>query len=186
MIQYLLADENREAIQAHNEMLVITTIKQTGRASFVTHDFNREEEFRQLDALVGEADTLTVQAIAKMVYGTDDDPLKSRVRSHLKYGSAYQKTLRNGTAVLARQDGSLRVTRTAQQFGDLVEENTAQEVARVGKSVRQAAARLNRNIAGAVDKVPELAERLGQTRQDARSSLSTIFSRQLELLSGVD
>jgi hypothetical protein len=188
MNQYLLAEENRENIQAHNESLVVTTTKQVGRASYVSYDFNRDEEFRLLDALVqsDDADSLTVRMIAKELYGSDDDSLTNRVRSSLKFNSPYQKRLRNGIAVIARQDGTLRITRSADEFGDLVEENIAQDTAGLGKVVRQRAARLNRTIALAIDKVPELGPRLEQTRQEARTALSSVFSRQLELLSGED
>ncbi|HEY1881062.1 MAG TPA: hypothetical protein VGG68_14130, partial [Caulobacteraceae bacterium] len=178
----------REAVEAHNEALVITTTKQIGRATTTTHDFNRAEEFHQLDAVLSAADAgdLTVRRIAELLYGTDDDILATRVRGSLKYGSAYQKTLHNGRAVIARADGTLRITANPDEFGTLVEENTAVAVAAVAKMVRQRTVRLNKDLAAAVDKVPELSERLTVTREQVRNSLSTVFSKQLELLSGLD
>lgn len=187
MNQYLAPDENREAIVGHNEQLVVTTTKTVGKSTYTSHDFNREEEFRQLDAaLTGDLDSLTVREIASSVYGADDDDLVKRVRSSLRFGSPYQKTMRNGTAVIARQDGSLRVTRSADEFGDLVEENTANAVAKLGKYMKRATIQLDKSLAGAVDKVPELRDRLTETRNQAGATLSTVFAHQLELLSGLD
>lgn len=188
MNQYLMAEENREAIQSHNENLVITTIKTVGRASMTSHDFNRVEEHKQLDVILAgtEAERLTVRGVAERLYGDDDDALSGRVRSMLRYGAPYQKTLTNGRAVIARQDGTLRVTGTVEEYGDLVEENTAREVARLNKTVRQGAVRLNKNLAAAADKVPELRERFEETRGVIKTSLGSVFTRHLELLSGDD
>jgi hypothetical protein len=188
MNQYLLADGNREAVQTHNENLVVTTTKQVGQASYVSHDFNREEEFRQLDRhlSIDDPTSLTVANITTSVYGADDDALRRRVRSSLRYGSGYQKTLRNGRAVIAKADGTLRITASPDEFGDLVEENTAAEVASLAKSVQRRTAQLNRKLAAAIDKVPELHDRLADTRREASTSLGSLFSRQLELLSGAD
>jgi hypothetical protein len=188
MNQYLLADENREAIGAHNEQLIVTTTKTVGKASYVSHDFNRDEEFRRLDDIVGgdDIDSQTARMIAVRIYGNDDDVLVRRVRSNLAFGSPYQKTLRNGMGVVTRQDGSLRITRTADEYGTLVTENLALQSDRLKKSVTQGAKRINRQAAAAVDKVPELREPMAELRADIKTSLGVVFTRQLELLSGDD
>jgi hypothetical protein len=131
-----------------------------------------------------DLDDLTVREVTGALYGADDDHLCRRTRSSLKFGSPFQKQLANGTAVVARPDGTLRVTRTADEYGDLVEADTAEGMAKLTKYVRNSAVRMNRNLNAAVDKVPELAERIGGTRTEAKSTLESVFARQLELLGG--
>jgi hypothetical protein len=188
MNQYLLAEANREAISTHNVELIVTTTKTVGTASYVSHDFNREEEYRRLDEVVGADDigSQTARLIAANLYGSDDDVLVRRVRSSLSFNSPYQKRMRNGNAVVARQDGTLRITHTADEYGALVTENLAQEGDRLKKAVTRGAKRMDRQAAAAVDKVPELAEAMTELRNDIKVSLSSVFSRQLELLSSDD
>jgi hypothetical protein len=188
MNQYLLADENRDAITAHNAELIVTTTKTVGSASYTSFDFNREEEFRQLDSVIGrdDLDTMTAREIAGRIYGSDEDALVRRVRSSLTFGSPFQKRLRNGNAVVARPDGTLRVTTTVEEYGALVTENLAQEADRVKKIVVQRTKKIDRQAAAAVDKVPELAEPLAEVRIEIKTSLSALFSRTLALLSGDD
>jgi hypothetical protein len=186
MNQYLLADENREAISAHNDQLVETHIKIVGKASVTTHDFNRQEEYRRLDSVVAgdDIDSQTVRSIAVQLYGTDDDEVVGRVRRNLKFGSTFQKRLRNGTAVVARQDGTLRITRTADEYGSLVTESLAREADRLKTAVTRGAKRMDLQAAAAVEKVPELAPAMAELRTDMQVSLSAVFTRQLERLSG--
>ena len=188
MNEYLLADQNRDALDAHNDQLVVTTIKTVGKASVTSYDFNRSEEFRQMNTVVALPDdelaAHTARSITELVYGTDDDHLVRRVRSNLKFGTPFQRQLPNGTAVVAKQDGTLRITRTPDEYGELVEADAAAAVAKVSKYVRSATTRLGKTLDGAVDKVPELAERLATTRTEVQTSLGSVFSRQLELLSG--
>jgi hypothetical protein len=180
MNQYLLADENRDAINAHNEQLVVTTTKTVGKASYVSHDFNREEEFRQLDDVIGGTDIAgqTARSIAVKLYGNDDDVLVRRVRSALTFGSPYQKRLRNGNAVVARQDGTLRITSTVDEYGALVTENLAAEGDRLKKAVALRTKRMDRQAAAAVDKVPELAEAMAELRSERRPSPAGTSARQ--------
>jgi hypothetical protein len=188
--QYLLADENRKAIAAHNEDLVVTTTKTVGKASYTTHDFNQREEFRQLDAILnaqGPApDHLHVDDIARAVYASEDDILLRRVRGFLRFGSSYQKTQINGGAVIARPDGTLKITRTPGEYVNLLEENTAEKVHRLQKYNRSVTNQINRTTAAALAKVPEEADRIHEVRSQIHSAVSGIFARQLELLSGED
>jgi hypothetical protein len=184
--QYLLAESNRDAITGHNPDLLVTTTRQVGQASYVSYDFNREEEFRQLDTLLSgtDAGTLNVKKIAAQVYGHDEDLLARRVRSSLRYDSPYQRTMTNGRAVIANDDGTLRITGNPDEYADLVEENAARQVSRMSKYVDSSTRRLDRNFTSAGTKVPEVAERLADTRGEVRSVLSSVFTRNLELLSG--
>jgi hypothetical protein len=188
MHQYLLAEQNREGIVAHNEELVVTTTKQVGKASFTSYDFNAQEEFHQLDAIlsVPNADSLTVRDIALRIYGRDDDVLTRRVAGVLKYGSSYQKTLLNGRAVIARPNGTLRITASPDEYGDLVEENAALAVGKLNTSVKNRIGQIGRNFDTAVFKVPELEDRVHESRGRAGAALRTSFDRQLALLAGDD
>jgi len=187
--EYLLAEANRDAIANHNEDLITTTIKTTGKASYTSHDFNNAEERDVLGATIGSAqdpETLTVHDLTTAVYGSDDEALKRRIRAALSYGSQFQKGLPNGTAYIARKDGTLRITRTPDEFGELVEENTAVKAAAVAKLVRQRTARISKDLDSAVDKVPSLGERMAELRGEVKTSLESMFSRQLALLAGSD
>ncbi len=188
MNEYLLADDNRVAIAAHNEDLVVTVIRQVGRSSVTTHDFNTSEERRQLAAILEgkDADKLTLRTIAEKVYGTADDAVMARLRSSLRYGSAFQKTLINGMLAEVRPDGTMRISRTADEFGERTDEFLAAAEARLIKQQKQGIIRLNRTIDAAVEKVPELKGRLEQTRQETRTILGSAVARHLELLSGED
>ena len=189
MNEYLLAEANRDAITAHNDDLVTTTTKITGKASYTSYDFNSDEERRVLGETLEQAadpETLTVHDLTKVVYGSEEEALKRRVRSALSYGSRFQKELPNGTAYVARKDGTLRITKTPDEFGDLVEENTAVKTAAVAKLVRQRTLRIKRDLDTAVDKVPTLGHRLGEVRDEVKTSLESSFSRQLALLAGDD
>jgi hypothetical protein len=187
--EHLLAEANRDAIAAHNPDLVTTTTKVTGKASYTSYDFNSDEERRVLGETLAQSPTpesLTVHDLTKVVYGNDDEALKRRVRSALSYGSRFQKELPNGTAYVARKDGTLRITKTPDEFGDLVEENTAVKTAAVTKLVRQRTARISKDLDSAVDKVPALGQRLGEVRAEVKTTLESSFSRQLALLQGDD
>jgi hypothetical protein len=181
---YLLAEANRDALDAHNPELVVTTTRKVGQAEYVSYDFNVSEEHRRLDTvLTGPAlATLTVRAVSVALYGREDDELIRRVRSALRYNSKYQKTMLNGKAVIARKDGTLFVTVTADDYGDLVETNAAEAVDRMRRSVAQGTKRLRADFAAAVDKVPELHDRLGDTAATAKAALGSFFDRQLSLL----
>lgn len=186
MNEYLLGEQNRAALASHNNQLVVKTEKTVGLDVTTSYDFNRAEEFRQLNQIVAgvDLDQQTARTISETVYGADDDHLVRRVRSNLKFGTTFQKQLPNGTAVIARQDGTLRITRTPDEYGDLVDVEAATAVTKISKYVKVATTRIGRTLDGAVDKVPELAERLGATRTEVQAHLGSVFSRQLELLSG--
>lgn len=186
MNQYLLVDENRAAVHGHNEDLVVTTVRTVGKGSLTSYDFNREEEYRQLDAVIAapDLDTQTARTIADSVYGADDESLVKRVRANLSFNSPYQRRLINGTAVLARKDGTLRITHSPDEYGVIVAENLAQKADAMKRTVGRSAKAIDRIAATAVDKVPELAEDIAELRTQMRTSLSAVFATQLELLAG--
>jgi hypothetical protein len=186
MNTYLLAEKNRDDIVAHNSDLMVTTVKTIGKASYTSYDFNRPEEYKQLDIVLGapDAETQSLKAVTQSVFGTDDDVLLRRTRGNLSFGSTYQKTQVNGRAVIAQADGTLFFTHNADEYGDLVEENTAKDVAATGRYVERKTNRMNKNLLIAVDKVPQLEQRVGDTREHAADALKSVFDIKLALLRG--
>lgn len=186
MNKYLMPDGNRAAIEAHNPDLVTTNRRTVRGAEYVEHDFLNDEEHRQLDMIIngGDIESQTLRSIATTIYGNDDDELVRRLRSKLSFNSAYQKTLKNGTAVLARKDGTLRVTHDAESYGELVVGQMADQSARVQRYVKNSVKRIDRQASAAVEKVPELAEPIAELRATMKDSLGMSFARQLELLTG--
>ena len=162
MNEYLLADDNRVAIAAHNEDLVVTVIRQVGRSSVTTHDFNTSEERRQLAAILEgkDADKLTLRTDRRE--GLRDGrrrrngpaPLEPALRFRLPKDADQRHARRSSPR------RHLRISRTADEFGERTDEFLAAAEARLIKQQKQGIIRLNRTIDAAVEKVPELKGRL--------------------------
>ena len=186
MNTYLLAEQNRNDIVAHNAELMVTTVKTVGSASYTSYDFHRPEEFKQMTLLVNSPgiDAETESTLSTSVYGKDDDSLVRRIRHMLSFGSTFQGTLANGKAVIVRPDGTLRITNNPDEYGDLLEENTAVEVAKADRYVGRSTNKINKALSVASAKVPQIEQRIADTRQEVHDTLQSRFAQKLALLAG--
>lgn len=111
---YLMADDVLQRLGAHDPKLVkCSTSWFLGEEPEIHRDFNRTQEISRLAAYLDrctEADfsegNVTIDDAARSVYGYTDDYLCHRIAStHLNPGSAFNKSLPNGTVAMLGPEG---------------------------------------------------------------------------------